>query len=317
MLKPKVLEMNEVVAGVETMLRRLIGENIELEFHPHKLAGFVKADPSQLEQVIVNLVVNARDAMPAGGKLRISTGHVELTEKATADHAFLRPGSYISLSVTDNGHGMDEKTISCIFEPFFTTKESGKGTGLGLAMVYGTVKQSGGYVIVNSHLGQGTTFDIYLPRVEASRAGEQIEQAPAPGGGAETILVVEDQSDLRGLLCTVLQKNGYSVIEASDGKLALGEFAEHSKDIALVITDMVMPQMGGVDLGTQLRQHTQDLKILYISGYTDSLLARQGNIPPGSAFLQKPFTPDILARKVREVLDARPNLESHMRGQTV
>jgi two-component system cell cycle sensor histidine kinase/response regulator CckA len=304
MMKPKVLDLNETISGVEKMLRRLIGENISLEFRPYAGLGYVKADPSQIEQVIVNLAVNARDAMPGGGRLSIATRNVELSEKQTASHAFLRPGSYVSLSVSDNGTGMDEKTAACIFEPFFTTKESGKGTGLGLAMVYGTVKQSGGYVLVRSELGKGTTFELYLPRVYNPKTEQVEEQSSTPGGGSETILVVEDQTELRGLLRTVLQRSGYSVVEAQDGKFALAAYNKHRNSISLVITDVVMPEMGGVDLGAHLREQSEGLKILYISGYTDTLLPRQ-SVPAGAAFLQKPFTPELLARTVRDVLDGR------------
>ncbi len=301
-MKAEVLDLNEVVTGVEMMLRRLIGENIEFAFLPESKLNCVKADLRQIEQVIVNLAVNARDAMPNGGKLTVRTRNLKITERQAAAHPFLKAGSYVSLALRDTGFGMDDKVKACIFEPFFTTKETGKGTGLGLAMVYGTVKQSGGFVLVNSELGKGTEFDILLPVVDGrptSKTAQGIETA----SGTETVLVVEDQEDLRALLITVLQKNGYRVLDAMDGASALSKFQECHNQIALVITDVVMPGMGGLDLGTHLRKQVPGLKVLYMSGYTDSLMARQGPLSNDTPFLQKPFTPDVLARKVRDVLD--------------
>jgi CheY-like chemotaxis protein len=226
---------------------------------------------------------------------------------------FLLPGAYISVAVSDTGHGMDEKTKACIFEPFFTTKESGKGTGLGLAMVYGTVKHSGGYVMVHTAPGQGTEFEILLPRVEG-RPTVRVKQPVATGGGTETLLLVEDQEELRRLLSTVLRRNGYTVLDATNGSAALEAFDQDRERISLVITDIVMPILGGADLGAMLREKSPDLKLLYMSGYTDSLLPRQGGLPAGAAFLQKPFTPDVLARKVRDILDSRGQASGHTNG---
>ncbi|HXN99230.1 MAG TPA: CHASE4 domain-containing protein [Candidatus Acidoferrales bacterium] len=307
-LKPRVLDLNEVVGGMIQMVSRVIDENIELAFLPGPKLGNVKADPSQIEQVVLNLVVNARDAMPSGGRLTIETSSVELDKNYTAKHAVVEfePGPYVMLTVTDTGCGMDAQTQARIFEPFFTTKEPGKGTGLGLATVYGVVKQSGGYVWVYSELGQGTTFKVYLPMVAATAerlAAEKI--SPAPSSGTETILFVEDEQSVRELVREYLSGCGYSVLEAADGVQALEIAAMHPGVIQLLVTDVVMPRLSGRELAAQIASSRRDLKVLYISGYTDDSVFRHGVLEGGMEFLQKPFNLKALAQKIREILDGR------------
>jgi nitrogen-specific signal transduction histidine kinase/ActR/RegA family two-component response regulator len=304
-LAPQVLDLNALVADVEKMLRRLIGEDIELAMVRDSALGQVKADPGQIEQILMNLAVNARDAMPEGGKLVIETANVELDDTYADRHTVVTPGRYVMLAVTDTGTGMDAETQSHIFEPFFTTKEKGSGTGLGLAMVYGTVKQSGGYVWVYSELGQGTTFKIYLPRVEEvaeSVLGSEVRGRPVTG--SETILLVEDEGAVRALATKVLQDLGYKVLASGspEDSFQIGE--RHTGPIDLLLTDVVLPGMSGREVAEHLVRLRPTLKVLYMSGYTDYAVARHGVLEPGTAFLQKPFTPANLARKVREVLDA-------------
>jgi PAS domain S-box-containing protein len=303
-LAPRVLDLGALVADMEKMLRRLIGEDVQLVTALAPGLGLVKADPSQIEQVLMNLAVNARDAMPWGGKLVIETANVQLDEAYAAAHAEVRPGRYVLLAVSDTGEGMDEETRHHIFEPFFTTKESGKGTGLGLATVYGILRQSGGSVSVYSEPGRGTTFKVYLPRVE--------EAGPAPPArpgiadlplGNETLLLVEDEDAVRALARTVLQTAGYHVLEARQGSEALALGEQHAGRIDLLVTDVVMPQMSGRDLADRLAALQPDFRVLYLSGYPVNAIAQHGVLEPGTAFLQKPFTPGQLARKVREVLD--------------
>jgi len=263
----------------------------------------VKADPAQIEQVLLNLVVNARDAMPAGGRLTIETSNVVLDRGYAATHASVQPGSYVMLSVTDTGCGMDEKTQSRIFEPFFTTKGPGKGTGLGLATVYGVVKQSGGYIYVYSEVDRGTTFKIYLPQVEAELTEACPETEPkARALGTETILFVEDEQSVRSLVREFLGAAGYCVLEASDGIEARRTAAEHPGPIHLLITDVVMPHLGGPELAAKFSGERPETKILYISGYTDDTVFRHGVLEGGVAFLQKPFNLKALEGKIREVL---------------
>jgi PAS domain S-box-containing protein len=320
-LKPRVLDLNEVVGGMIQMVSRLIDDNIELAFLPGAKLGNVKADPSQIEQVVLNLVVNARDAMPSGGRLTIETSSVELDKNYTAKHAVveLEPGPYVMLTVTDTGCGMDAQTQARIFEPFFTTKEPGKGTGLGLATVYGVVKQSGGYVWVYSELGHGTTFKVYLPMVAAAAeklAAEKLN--PAPSSGTETILFVEDEQSVRELVREYLSGCGYSVLDASDGVQALEIVAMHPGVIQLLITDVVMPRLSGRELATQIASSRSDLKVLYISGYTDDSVFRHGVLEGGMEFLQKPFNLKALAQKIREILDGRsstPVLRGHSKNE--
>jgi CheY-like chemotaxis protein len=304
-LQPRVITLNEVVKDTERMLRRLIGEDVELAIRLKEPPGPVKADVGQIEQVLVNLAVNARDAMPQGGKLTIETAEVELDEAYSVFHFDVPPGRYVLLAVSDSGTGMDAQTLSHVFEPFFTTKEAGKGTGLGLSMVYGVVKQSGGHVTVYSEPGVGTSFKIYLPRVEDAAANERAAPLPAaPSGGTETILVVEDEEAVRRLTCRSLEAHGYVVLAAESAPDALLLIAQHAGTIDLMVTDVVMPRMSGTALAGRAASLRPGMKVLFISGYTDDAIVQHGVIEAGTAFLQKPFTPRSLASKVREVLDA-------------
>ncbi len=304
-LEPTVLDINTLVSDTEKMLRRLIGEDIELSAKLDPVLGPVKADPGQVEQIIMNLAVNARDAMPQGGKLIIETANVELDEAYTRHHPGSRRGSYVMLAVNDTGTGMDAETQTHIFEPFFTTKERGKGTGLGLATVYGVVKQSGGYIWVESEVEKGSSFKIYLPRVEKTApATEPFSTSYEPRGGSETVLLVEDAAPLRKLACQFLAGNGYQVLTAASGEEALQAAAEHRSPIQLLLTDVVMPGMNGRALAENLGALQPGIKVLYMSGYTDSAIAGHGVLEPGTYLLHKPFTEETLLRKVREVLDA-------------
>ncbi len=314
-LQARVLDLNEVVGGMIQMVSCVIGENIELAFMPAARLGNVKADPSQIEQVVLNLVVNARDAMPEGGRLTIETANVELDKNYTAQHAVVEPGPYVMLTVTDTGCGMDAKTQARIFEPFFTTKEQGKGTGLGLATVYGVTKQSGGCIWVYSEIGHGTTFKIYLPKVtEKVKELAAAKMIPAPASGSETILFVEDEQSVRELVREYLSAQGYGVLEASDGVQALDIAAAHPGVIQLLITDVVMPRLSGRELANQIATAGRDLKVLYISGYTDDSIFRHGVLEGGMEFLQKPFNLRTLAQKIREILDSEPATPA-LRGQ--
>ncbi len=306
-LAPKVLGLNAVVAHMQKMLRRLLGEDIELAVTLEPEAGTVNADPGQLEQVLLNLAVNARDAMPTGGRLTIETTRVTVTSELAERRHRLPAGDYLCLAVADTGAGMDEATQAHLFEPFFTTKEVGKGTGLGLATVYGIVKQSGGYVWVYSEVGHGTTVKVYLPRVAAA-ADEPPAPGPAPEPaqvprGRETVLLVEDAAPVRSLARRSLEACGYTVVDAPDGPTALDVAARHRGGIDLLVTDVVMPRMSGRELAERLAPARPRMKVLYTSGYTDDAMVRQGVLTAGVAFLQKPFVPETLARKVREVLD--------------
>jgi two-component system, cell cycle sensor histidine kinase and response regulator CckA len=307
-LEPKILDLNEVVRNIQKMLGRLIGEDVELSTALADGLPSVRADAGQLEQVIMNLVVNARDAMPRGGRITVETSVVDLDESYVRRHASISPGSHVMLAVADTGVGMDAATRSRIFEPFFTTKGK-KGTGLGLATVYGIVKQSGGSIWVYSEPGKGTTFKIYLPPVEGSApVVEARPLAAARARGTETILLVEDEDLVRTLSRSILQGHGYSVVEASTGAQALELADSYPGAIDLVLTDVVMPDMGAAELVPILRKVRPDARILYMSGYTDDGVIRQGLVTSGSHFLQKPFTPDGLARKIRAVLDARDEI---------
>jgi CheY-like chemotaxis protein len=304
-LAMRVLDVNAVVAGMEGMLRRLIGEDIELESVADPIPPAVRADRGQLEQVILNLVVNARDAMPQGGKLTIEVCHATLDEAYAQHHATIRPGPHVLLSVTDTGRGMDAETLEHVFEPFFTTKERGKGTGLGLATVYGIVEQSGGHVIAYSEPGVGSTFKVYLPQADVSAI--ELDDTPVAGptpGGHETILFVEDEDAVRATAREVLESSGYAVIEARDGVEALEQSARHGAEIQLLVTDVVMPRMGGGELAQKLTAERPGLRVLFISGYPDDALVRHGIVERGSLLLQKPFALADFVRKVREVLDA-------------
>jgi CheY-like chemotaxis protein len=304
-LAPKVLELNAVVTNMQRMLQRLLGEDVELATALDPAAGAVSADPGQLEQVLLNLAVNARDAMPSGGRLGVATSRLTLAEEHMERRHRMPAGDYACLAVTDTGVGMDEGTQAHLFEPFFTTKEVGKGTGLGLATVYGIVKQSGGYVWVYSEPGRGTTVKVYLPRVAGEAAAAPLA-APSPAevrGGDETVLLVEDATPVRTMARRGLEGRGYLVLDASDGPAALELSARHAGRIDLLVTDVVMPGMSGRELAERLAPHRPSMKVLYTSGYTDDTMVRQGVLTAGVAFLQKPFVPDTLARKVREVLD--------------
>jgi PAS domain S-box-containing protein len=302
-----VLDLNAVVADVTKMLRRLIGEDIELANVPAPALGSVRADPGQLEQILINLAVNARDAMPQGGRLTIETGIVELDDAYARSHPDVRPGPYALLAVSDTGTGMDEQTRSHIFEPFFTTKEAGKGTGLGLAVVHGIVRQAGGHVEVYSEPGRGSTFKVYLPRAEeAPRPARPTGDLPRNTSGTETVLLVEDAEMVRLVARHALQIGGYTVLEASDGEAALRVAEGHAGRIDLLLTDVVMPRMGGRELAERLTRARPGLRVLYLSGYTDEAVVRHGLLEADAAFLQKPFSPASLAAKVRAVLDQRP-----------
>lgn len=264
----------------------------------------VNVDPAQIEQVIINLAVNARDAMPDGGTLTIDTANVVLGERGAAEHLGIEPGKYVLLSVSDTGMGMSEEVKAHLFEPFFTTKEVGKGTGLGLATVHGTVEQSNGHIWVDSQKGQGTTFRIYLPRArKVTPALDHPEVEADTPSGSETVLLVEDDAPVRELARRVLQTQGYTLLEAQNGQEALGLARSHPDSIHLLLTDVVMPGMSGKDLAEQLSQTESDAKVLFMSGYSDEKIAHHGILDPGVALLQKPFSPEVLIRKVRDVLD--------------
>ncbi len=301
-LEPKVLSLNTIVADTERMLRRLIGEDIAIVVVAAPALGQVKADPGQIEQVILNLAINARDAMPQGGRLTIETANTELSGTYTQAFPELKPGPYVMIAFTDTGTGMDEVTKARIFEPFFTTKEPGKGTGLGLATVFGIIKQSTGHVAVSSEVGLGTTFKIYLPRIhELDPASARISRQAADQG-TETILLAEDEPALRALARHVLKLHGYTVLEAGSGEKSLRIAEEHPGTIHLLVTDVVMPGMSGRQLAERLAVVRPSMKVLYLSGYTDDAVVRHGVMQAETAFLQKPFTPVALAQKVWEVL---------------
>src|SRR5213083_453669 len=303
-LQPKVVDLNALVLDMDKLLRRLIGEDVELATVLYPTLGRVTADPGQLEQVIVNLAVNARDAMPQGGKLTLETRNIDLDSSYTLEHSLVKPGPYVQLTVSDSGIGMDEETQAHAFEPFFTTKPRGQGTGLGLAMVYGTVKQSGGFIWVYSEPGRGATFKIYLPRVDAP-VESAAPPAPVerPPRGSETVLLAEDEPAVRAIARQALERQGYTVLAAPSGADALALAAQHGATIHLLLTDVVMPGMSGRDLADRLTAQRPGIRVLYISGYTDNAIVRHGMLEPGLAYLQKPFRPDALVRKVREVLD--------------
>lgn len=305
MLRPEVLDFNVVLADMEQMLRRLIGEDIELIMEPGDGPMRVKADRGQIEQVVMNLVVNARDAMPDGGMLTIEAKCVGLDQTYAHSHLVIQPGPYVMLAISDTGIGMDDETSSLIFEPFFTTKEPDKGTGLGLAMVYGIVKQSGGSIWVYSEVGRGTTFKIYLPRVMDQVERTMTEEPnPAALEGSETILLVEDDDGVRELLCEVLGSHGYVVLEAGNGQDAMQICGTYKDPIHMMITDVVMPRMNGCDLAARVTVSRPETKVVFMSGYTDRGVINHGVLQPGAEFLQKPFNVDTLIRKVRNILDS-------------
>jgi two-component system cell cycle sensor histidine kinase/response regulator CckA len=304
-LQPRTLDLNVVLRRVESLLMRIIGEDITLRLSLTSLPAIVTVDPGQIEQVVMNLAVNARDAMPDGGRLTIETAFVELDEQYLAQHPGAAVGQHVLLAVSDSGTGMDDATQKRLFEPFFTTKDAGKGTGLGLATVYGIVKQSGGSIWVYSELGKGSTFKIYLP----ATAAESISAPPAraeqkSSGGTETILIVEDQREPRSVVSEILRRAGYTVLEASNGEEAFQISRRYTGEVALLLTDMVMGGLGGRSVAEHLTRERPQLRVIYMSGYTDDVIVRHGVLEPGLAFLQKPFSANVLLTKVREVLDA-------------
>jgi CheY-like chemotaxis protein len=303
---PKILDLNASVREIEKLLRRVIGEDIELILRLHPRLSTIQMDPGQLDQILMNLVVNARDAMPQGGKLIVETTDVTLDEPYVGQHLGATTGAFVQLTISDTGCGMDQETLSHVFEPFFTTKEKGKGTGLGLSTVYGIVKQAGGYIMAYSELGRGTTLKVYFPLVrgvpEAAHPSDRRAEIP---GGRETVLLVEDETALRALTRVLLEKAGYTVLEARNVEDAI-RFAENGeRKIDLLLTDVVMPGMDGHELSHQLASHRPTLKILYMSGYADDVVASRGAIHNRvTTLLQKPFSRAALLGKVREVLDS-------------
>jgi CheY-like chemotaxis protein len=303
-LQPQVIDVNTLVGNLATMLHRLIGEDIQLDLRLDPAAGRVSADPGQLEQVVMNLTVNARDAMPQGGQLTLETGPAMLDHAFVMAHPGSSAGAHVRLSIRDTGCGMGPEVLSHLFEPFFTTKEPGRGTGLGLSTVYGIVKQHRGYIDVQSEPGQGSTFSVYLPRVDAKPAAERATpRERLRPGGRETVLFVEDEVALRDLMHRVLTKGGYTVLAAGDGLEALALVEGHQGRIDLVVTDVVMPRMSGPELATRLRARDPAIRLLYVSGYTADQLRSQTDLGADATLLPKPFTSDGLLRKVREVLD--------------
>jgi PAS domain S-box-containing protein len=306
-LQPKLVDLNSIVLGLDKLLRRLMDEDIEMSTVPHENLGTIKADPGQIEQVIMNLVVNARDAMPKGGRLTVETANVELDAAYASEHATVKPGRYVMLAVSDTGTGMSPETVAHIFEPFYTTKESGRGTGLGLSTVYGIVKQSGGYVWVYSELGRGSSFKVYLPRVdEAPETLPITKLASGRQKGSETILLVEDQPEVRELARMTLSEKGYNVLTSSPED-AESACTRHNAEIHLLLTDMSMPGITGRELAKRLTARHPKMRVLYMSGFTFSIItqgdAQNGMLEDGVSFLQKPFTPSALSEKVREVLE--------------
>jgi nitrogen-specific signal transduction histidine kinase len=303
-LQPLPLNLNDIVADINKLLGRLIGEDIQLSVKLGSDLRRIKVDPGQIEQVLVNLAVNARDAMPRGGKLTIETAGVELSQEYAGKHIGLQAGRYVVLSVSDNGTGMDEKTKERIFEPFFTTKEKDKGTGLGLSTVYGIVKQSGAHIAVYSEVDHGTTFKIYLPEHDAPETTETAAAPIGSWGGSETVLLVEDEDAVRGLARQILEQEGYSVLEASRGEEAIRLCAAYEQPIELLLTDVVMPETSGKEVADRLRTMRPEIKVLFMSGYTDEAIVHHGVLDAKVQFIQKPFTPVALAKKVREVIDS-------------
>jgi len=307
MLEPRKLDLRQAVVGMERMLKRLVGEGINLTLFSDDAPASIHADPTQVEQIVMNLVVNARDAMPDGGKLSIEVSSVVLDTSYVAAHTEVSPGSYVLLAITDTGTGMTEAVREHIFEPFFTTKGMGKGTGLGLSTVFGIVKQSYGHIWVYSEPGHGTTFKVYFPQVEGTAPSTAAASVvPAALTGSETLLLVEDDDQVRTMLCMLLRRQGYEVLDAQNGGEALLISEQHPGEIHLLLTDVVMPRMSGKQLAARLQPLRPGMKVLFMSGYTDNAVVHHGVLEAGAEFLQKPLTPSALLRKTREVLDAAP-----------
>jgi CheY-like chemotaxis protein len=304
-IEPRVLKLNGIIGNIEPMLRRLIGEDIEFRVTLDPAAGQIKADPGQIEQVIMNLAVNARDAMPKGGKLTATTANLTVDNSLLKNFPGLTLGSYVMVAIADTGTGMTPEVKAHLFEPFFTTKPPGKGTGLGLATCFGIVKQSSGYIEVQSEVGKGTTFRLYFPQVQNEPEPvcvKNVAKQPVVGG-TETVLLVEDEAFVRDLALTILRENGYTVMEAGNGEEGLRVASQHKGKIDLVLTDVVMPVMGGKEMADALRQSRPDAKILFTSGYTEEAIGHHGVLRPGMEFLQKPYLTATLVRRVREILD--------------
>jgi signal transduction histidine kinase len=307
LIAPRVTSLNNLVQGMDSMVRRLIGEDIVLDVHCADALWPARVDPAQFEQVILNLTVNARDAMPHGGRLTIATGNQVMDGASAAQHPDVEPGDYVMLRVSDTGAGMDAATQARIFEPFFTTKEQGKGTGLGLAVAYGIIAQAGGCILVSSEIDRGTTFSVLLPRADgASEEPAASDQSSPVARGSETVLVVEDETLVRKLAVRILASQGYQVMEAADGAEALAMVAGHEGPLHLLVTDVVMPGMNGKELAVQLQETYRGLRVIYMSGYAEHLVVQRGIIEEGIAFIPKPFEPMSFARTVREVLDGQP-----------
>jgi two-component system, cell cycle sensor histidine kinase and response regulator CckA len=310
-LKPEVINLNDLMGEIEKMLQRLLGEDIDILLKGHPNLGHVMADKGQLEQVLMNLAINARDAMPTGGNLTLETANVDLDEEYAASHDGVVPGPHVMVAVTDSGCGMNEEVRSRLFEPFFTTKGPGKGTGLGLATVFGIVKQSGGNIRVYSEPGKGTTFRIYLPRVE-KRADKDRPSSEIckPSKGDEAILLVEDEASVRGVILSMLEGTGYSILSACNGDEALKICKERKGRIDLLLSDVVMPGISGREMATQLAKVHPETKVLFMSGYTDDAIQHHGVLEPGTAFIEKPFSQVKLTRKIREVLSGKTSFVS-------
>lgn len=303
-LAPRPIDMNRVLGGIESMLRRLLEADVELTLLPAPALGSIMADPGAVEQILLNLAVNARDAMPGGGKLTIETRNVELDQDYASDHPGVRPGPHVMLAVSDTGIGMDEETQARVFEPFFTTKDKDKGTGLGLSTVFGIVKQSGGHICLHSEPDSGATFKVYFPRVESASEERSPPPAPDPSHGSETILLVEDDDQLRAAASSILRRRGYRVLEAGNAGEALLACEQHSATIHLLLTDLVMPRMNGQKLAERLATLRPGMRVLFMSGHTDDAVLQHGIVDSEVSYLQKPITPETLAQKVRQVLGA-------------
>jgi CheY-like chemotaxis protein len=306
-LRPETVDINATVEGLRKMMRRLAGKNIELLLTLAPRLWNVAADPTELERVLTNLILNSRDAMPNGGKLIIETANVTIDDGYASTHPEAEPGPYVMVSVTDTGTGMSKEVREKVFEPFFTTKEKGKGTGLGLPSVYGIIRQSGGFVWVYSEPGQGTTFKVYLPKSEERAAGPIRTPSENRKVGSETILVVEDDVEVRAVATRILRRNGYRVLEAENGADALRVCEGELEPVDLIITDIVMPEMNGPELAQKIRETQPDARILFTSGYTEDAVVRQSFLAPGESFIEKPFTPALLAQKARDILAPEPD----------